>query len=478
MSATPMNSLLGYATEHAMDHYGAAFSFWEPHLPGARIPWMRDRRRYAFDAFRLAGFPSPSKWEKWQHVPVDTLTEPLYRFPDREASRVEPAFPEPDRETLEALYLSEPDTHRLVFLNGYCVPQLSRLGKLPDGVIAGPLTEGLTIPAEAPAAKALKYHLDRYVRIPYSGFALLNTAFFADGAFIYLPPGKTVEAPVHLIFLSVFRNDAIMSLPRILVVAEENSAVDVVESFASIGETGDTPHFTNAVTEVALGPGARVNHCKLQTESARAALHVALLAAHQDRDSRFVSHSVSAGALIARNDVESTLDREGCECTLDGLYVADGRQHVDHYTFVDHIHPHGTSTQHYKGILAGRSHGVFNGKVYVYPDAQHTNAKQRNENLLLSRDARMDTKPQLDICADDVQCAHGATVGQIDENMVFYLRSRGIAAEEAENLLTYGFASEIVHRAPIAAVRTKLTDSVLAGALDHKFVGLKRTVDD
>ncbi|NNJ84185.1 MAG: Fe-S cluster assembly protein SufD, partial [Gammaproteobacteria bacterium] len=326
---------------------------------------------------------------------------------------------------------------------------------------------------ETPGTKALKYHLDRYIRSPYSGFAVLNTALFADGAFIYLPAGQVIEAPVHLLFVSTFQNEAVMTLPRILIVAEENSAVDVVESFASLGENRGAPHFTNAVTELSLGQSARVNHCKLQTEATRAALHVAMLVVHQDVDSRFVSHSVSAGAEIVRNDIEATLDGEGCECTLDGLYVAGGRQYVDYCTYVDHTYPHGASTQRYKGILTDKSHGVFNGKVHVYPDAQHTDAKQRNENLLLSRDARVDTKPQLDIFADDVQCTHGATVGQIDENMVFYLRSRGIAAEEAKNLLTYGFAGEIVDRAPIAAVRTKLVDSVLPSALNRKFAGLE-----
>nr|VFJ47143.1 MAG: Iron-regulated ABC transporter permease protein SufD [Candidatus Kentron sp. DK]VFJ63107.1 MAG: Iron-regulated ABC transporter permease protein SufD [Candidatus Kentron sp. DK] len=465
-------SLLSYATDRAFDHYQAAFSFREPHLPGAEIHWMHDRRRYAFDAFRLGGFPAPSKWEKWKHVPMDTITEPLYRFPDRGL-----ALSGSEKEALATHYLPDPDAHRLVFLNGYHAPEFSRPGALPDGAIVGSLTDAFALPAKSAAAIALQYYLGRYVRIPYSGFALLSNAFFADGAFLYLPSGAAVDGPIHLVFASTFGNDAIMTLPRVLVVAEEGSAVDVVESFVSLGEAGDAPCLTNAVTEIALGPNAGVNHCKLQTESQRLSMHVAMLAAHQDRDSRFVSHSVSAGALVARNDIESTLDAEGGECTLDGLYIAGGRQYVDYYTHADHVKPHGTSGQRYKGILAGKSRGVFHGEVSIHPDAQHIDARQRNENLLLSKDAQVETKPELAILADDVQCAHGATVGQLDDNMVFYLRSRGIPLEAAENLLTYGFAGEIIDRAPIPAVRTKLIESVLASALDGKFAGLARAMD-
>lgn len=463
-----MSSNFGYGTNEIIEHYRAVFSRRESHLPGAG--WTRQLRSEAMDAFQVARFPSPD-WERWRHIPMDALIDSPYRFPEGGS----PA--EPDADVLAGLYLPDADAHRLVFLNGYPVPHLSQIGRLPKGVVVGNLAGSLASSPEAAATVAMSHHLNRYIRVPYSGFALLNTALFADGAFIYLPPGVVLEKPVHLVFVSTARDDAVMVLPRVLIVAEQNSAVDVVESFASLEEgDGGAPCLTNAVTEIAIGRGAIVNHCKLQTESARNARHVAILATHQDRDSRFVSHSVSAGARIARNDIESTIDGQGSECVMNGLYLADGRQYVDYYTFADHVSPHGKSAQHYKGILAGKSHGVFNGKVHIYPDCQHIDARQRNENLLLSRDAQVSTRPQLDILADDVQCSHGATVGQLDENMVFYLRSRGIPPDEAENLLTYGFAGEIVDRVPVAAVRTKLVDDVLTSVLNRKFAGLKQTL--
>nr|VFJ71272.1 MAG: Fe-S cluster assembly protein SufD [Candidatus Kentron sp. FM]VFJ72369.1 MAG: Fe-S cluster assembly protein SufD [Candidatus Kentron sp. FM]VFK19423.1 MAG: Fe-S cluster assembly protein SufD [Candidatus Kentron sp. FM] len=464
-----------HTTDGIIDHYRSAFSARAPHLPGAGTDWLPQRRREAFDRFSRLGFPSPDR-EDWKYTPIDALTEHSYRFADEQfADDGHPgdSLPERHRNTIEALYLPDTDGYCLVFIDGRHIPELSRAGKPAAGAVVGSLAENLAAPTGTPAARIPDRYLDRHLPTPVSGFAALNSALFTDGALIYLPAGTTLPEPVQLLFVSTHGEEPAISLPRILIVAEPGSAVDVVESFASLDDAiaGNAPHLTNAVTEIAVGANARVRHCKLQTEAEQTALHVATVRVHQAEDSRFLSHSVSAGARIARNDIEAVIDGEGGECTLDGLYLAGGRQHVDYHTRIEHAKPNGTSQERYKGILTGKAHGVFNGEVYVHPHAQHTDAKQRNENLLLSKNAQVDTKPQLDIFADDVQCAHGATVGQMDENMLFYLRSRGIAVDEAEKLLTYGFAGEIVHRAPVPGLETKLTHDVLTRALDSGFAG-------
>ena len=240
-------------------------------------------------------------------------------------------------------------------------------------------------------------------------------------------------------------------------VAEAGSQTTVIESYVSIF---DGCYFTNALTEIALMEDAQVDHFKVQEESTKA-FHIATLQVHQDRDSRFASHSISFGGQLARNDINIVLDAEGARCTLNGLFMVSGRQHVDFHTRVDHAKANGSSEEVYKGILDGRSRGVFNGRVKVHPDAQKTDAQQSNKNILLSRDAEIDTKPELEIYADDVKCAHGATVGQLDEQTLFYLRSRGIGEDQARGLLTYGFAREILDRVDLAPLRDKLTEELL-----------------
>ncbi len=249
-------------------------------------------------------------------------------------------------------------------------------------------------------------------------------------------------------------------------VADENSQAHVIESYVSLGGGS---YFSNAVTEVVLGQNASIEHYKLQEESTNA-FHVATLQTHQGRDSRFVSHSVSFGGQLTRNDIRAVLSAEGTDCTLNGLFMVDGRQHVDFHTTVEHSQPHGTSQEYYKGILDGRSRGVFNGRVHVHPGAQKTDATQSNKNLLLSRNAEVDTKPELEIYADDVKCSHGATVGQLDPDALFYLRARGIDEGSARGLLTYGFAQDIIDRMPIQHVRERLEQALVARVPDSDHV--------
>jgi Fe-S cluster assembly protein SufD len=290
----------------------------------------------------------------------------------------------------------------------------------------------------------------------------LNTAFFADGVYLELPRGAVVERPIHLLYVSTaaVAGDAadaagaapLAAFPRTLLVAGEASQAKVVETFAGSGT-----YLTAPVTEVVLAPGAVVDHYRVQHDS-REAFHLATLQVHQRGKSNFFSHAVSTGGAITRNDVNAVLAEEGCECTLNGLYLVTDRQLVDNHMRMDHVAAHCNSYELYKGILDGRARSVFNGLIHVHPGAQKTDAKQSNRNLLLSEGAIANSNPQLEIFADDVRCTHGSTVGQLDEDAVFYLRSRGIGREAATSLLTYAFASDIVGRIKVDAVRHDLEE--------------------
>ena len=261
-----------------------------------------------------------------------------------------------------------------------------------------------------------------------------------------------LEAPIELLFLTAADGKPVVSYPRILIVAGRDSQAQIVETYRGFG---GAPYFTNAVTEVVVGDGAVLEHYKLQEEH-EAALHFGMLAAKQGASSTFTSHNIALGAALARNEIAAVLDGEGADCNLNGLYLAARQQHVDNYTTLDHAKPHSTSHELYKGILDGKGQGVFHGRIIVRPDAQKTDAIQRNKNLLLSESAVINTKPQLEIYADDVKCTHGATVGQVDPEAVFYLRSRGIVLEEARRLLTYAFASEMTARMKVESIREHL----------------------
>ena len=319
------------------------------------------------------------------------------------------------------LTFAELPCHLLVFVDGRFDPTFSSIGSLPAGVRIQSLAE---VVAHDP--QRLQSLLGGE---PDNAFTALNTAFMTDGLMIALPRNVAVELPIHLLYIASQPETSIHY--RNLIVAEEGAQVTVFEHYA--GPEG-AAYLTNAVTTIVGAANSSVEHYKLQQESAKA-FHIADIRAVQDRDSRFTSHSIALGGAIARTDIATSLDAEGAECTLNGLYLASGRQLVDHHTRIDHTKPHGTSREFYRGVLDGSARGVFNGKVVVHPDAQHTDAEQANHNLLLSKQAEVDTKPQLEIFADDVKCAHGATVGQLDDNMIFYLRSRGMEHEVAKALL-------------------------------------------
>lgn len=411
-------------------------------LPGHGLAWLKQSRQGALDAFASTGFPTPRN-EDWKYTRVAPIAKRSFTLPPHDTIGVEAR--DVARFSLDGL-----DCEQLVFVDGRYVDALSRRNVVESGARITTLESAMNA-----SSQLLESHLGHYADITGQAFSALNTAFMTDGAVIHVKNRGGNHHPVHLLFIAT-RPD-VVAHPRMLVVAEAGSRTSVVESYCALF---DGCYFTNALTEIALMEDAQVDHYKLQEESNKS-FHVATLQVHQQRDSRFASHSISFGGALARNDINVVLDAEGASCALNGLFMAGGRQHVDYHTRVDHAKPRGTSEEVYRGILDGRARGVFNGRVKVHPDAQKTDAQQSNNNLLLSRDAEIDTKPELEIYADDVKCGHGATVGQLDEHTLFYLRSRGIGENQARGLLTYGFAREILERVDLAPLRNKLTAELL-----------------
>jgi Fe-S cluster assembly protein SufD len=357
---------------------------------------------------------------------------------------------------------------RLVFVNGHYVPGLSSASEpQPPGVIVGSLAAAL-----AADSKLAKHHLARYPEGEDNAFTALNAAFFQDGGLVYVPAGQRLEKPVHLLCISTSKEAGATSHPRNLIIAEKASQATVLETYVSIVEGS---YFTNAVTELILGEGAAVEHVKFQDES-RSAYHVAAINAQLGRNCNLVSHSISTGARLSRNNIRTALAGERVECILNGLYLTQGDQLADHHMVVEHAQPHCNSHEYYNGILDGRSKGVFHGRILVRQAAQKTDAKQTNKNLLLSDDATVDTKPQLEIYADDVKCTHGATIGQLNEESIFYLRARGLGAETARRMLIHAFAGEIIERIRHAPAREELDKLVWERLERHPRVGEKRSV--
>lgn len=419
-------------------HYRDAYQRSRPALPGAGVEWMDSARERAMAHFESTGFPSPRE-EDWKYTRTAAIEKVAF------SSAASTSGVDANEHVLA---LGGPC---LVFVDGRFDSQASSLSS-HDGQ---PRILDLANAVEQ-ESELLSAHLNHYANSECHAFTALNTALAQDGALIHAARNQTSESPVQLLFLSSGEQDS-MAHPRVLIVAEEGSALTVVEHYVGLASS---KYMNNVVTEVSVGANASVTHYKVQRD-ASSAFHMSTLQVHQHADSRFTSHSISLGAAIARHDINIDLAGRGAECRLNGLYLASGRQHVDYHTRVDHRVEHCNSFEDYKGVLSGRGRGVFNGRVIVHKGAQKTDAHQSNKNLLLSADAEVDTKPQLEIYADDVKCAHGATVGQLDERMVFYLRSRGIGEPEARALLTYGFACDVVDRMKLEPLRSIVTDALL-----------------
>ncbi len=417
--------------------YISNFQSFEKSLNGEAKSWLHTVRRDALNKFDKLGFPT-TRNEEWKYTNVTSIAKENFKHvhqPDLE--RVKP-------DEIRRFDYNELDVHLLVFVDGHFAKKLSSIRDLPDGVKAGSLADALRTDA-AP----VKQHLTKYARYEDDAFTALSTAFINDGAYIYLPENSLVEKPIHMLFLSSNRSEPFITYPRNLIVAGKHSKATFIETYAGVE---NNKYFTNTVTEVFVDENAHIEHFKIQEESTEA-YHVSTTQVYHRAHSNFISNAITFGGLIVRNNPRAVLDAEGVESTLNGLYLGTGKQLIDNHTTIDHARPHCNSHELYKGVLDGNARGVFNGKIFVRLDAQKTDAKQTNQALLLSDNATIDTKPQLEIFADDVKCTHGATIGQLDDDALFYLQTRGIEKELARDILTYAFASDVIDRISIKELR-------------------------
>jgi Fe-S cluster assembly protein SufD len=438
--------------------YIDAFAKTKSGLASGRRAWTATLREQAMARFAERGFPT-TKDEAWRYTSVAPIVRTRFKADvPGDASAVTP-------ELFERLTFEPWECTHVVFLNGRYEKKLSSICKLPDGVILKSLESALEENRDL-----VEPHLGRCVDSKQQPFVDLNTAFLRDGVFLHVPKGIVIEAEIHLLFVSTANGTASISQPRNLIVAEEGAQVTVIESYAGIARD---VYFTNAVTEVAVQPGAVVQHYRLQRESL-ASYHIGALGVRLGRSSSFASHAITLGGALCRQDVNVLFDGEGGNCTLNGLYVLSESQHVDNHTVIDHARPRCSSQELYKGVLDDRSRGVFDGTVIVRPDAQKTDARQTNNNLILSEEAMADSKPTLQISADDVKCSHAATIGQLDENSMFYLRSRGLSEATARSLLVHAFASDVVSRIGVEPVRTGLDCLLFTRLPRHHNVTEKR----
>ena len=429
--------------------YLSNFKSFEHSLNGESNHPIHALRKQAIERFSELNFPTTHD-EDWKYTNISSLLK--YNFkPSVGGYKLK-------REQITSLLFGDMKCSLLVFINGHYSEALSDVKNFSKGIIAG------SIEAELKNNSEILYkHFGKYADYKEQIFTALSTAFTKDGAFVYVPDGKIVEDPIHILFVSSSENENIISQPRNLFIAGKNSQVSIIEHYAALNED---VYFTNSVTEIYADENAVVDYVKLQEESKKA-FHVSRIEVSQERNSNFTSHSISMGSEISRNDINAKFNNDGGESTLNGLYILAGDQLFDTHTLIDHAKPNCNSHEHYKGILTDKSRGVFNGKVIVRPDAQKTNAFQENNNIILSDGALVNTKPQLEIFADDVKCSHGATIGRLDEDALFYLKSRGIGEEKSKIILLHAFASDIVKTIKVEAVK-KYLEAILENRFQHE----------
>ena len=406
--------------------------------------WLHSIREAAFEHFHYLGFPN-TKQEMWRKTNVASVARTAFI----EGS----ADVEADPDAVNATRISGLDEVRLVFVDGRFSQSLSSVGELPDGVAVKPLSRALVEDVEV-----LHEYLTRFATYEDHTFTSLNTAFVEDGIFVHVRPGRAYETPIYIQYVSTAAGDPIVAHPRNLIIIEKSAQATVIEDYVSLG---DGVALNNVVTEVVARSNSTVELYELVRENT-ASYHISTLRVQQDRDTNLAAHSVQVGGALVRKCVHPVLAGEGCDALMNGLFVCGGDQHVDNHMRVEHAKAHCESRQVYKGILNDNAHGVFNGRIIVHPGAQKTDAKQSNMNLLLADTAQMDTNPELEIYADDVKCTHGATVGQIDEDAVFYLQARGINRLAAQALLLYAFAGECLGRMKVGQVREAMKAELLA----------------
>lgn len=438
--------------------YRETFQRLQQQLPGAGVGWMSRLRDTALSAMQRQGFPD-TRVEAWKYTDLRNL--------QRHAFTPAPASGEVAGTDLEPWLFDHAPMHRLVFVDGRLAPQLSPSGNLPGGVT---LASVASLLAHFP--DMLRNLLGHTLNPQRPGFDAMNTAFLQDGACLKLARDAVLEHPLHLLFISTGQAERMTTI-RNVIQAGPGSSATVIESWVALD---DAAELTNTVTEIVLAGNASLEHYKLEEEG-NSVTHIGGTYVHQQRDSRFTSHSIALGGRLVRNELAASLAGHGAECALNGLTVTRGRQHVDNNTRIDHRQPHASSNEWYRGILDDRSRTVFSGRIVVHPDAQKTRAQQSNHSLLLSADAEADARPQFEIYADDVQCTHGCTVGELDLDALFYLRSRALDSETARKLLVYAFAADVLERMRLEPVRHYLeralagrltgSDALLQGALLH-----------
>ena len=435
----------------AVERYVEQFKVLSENGGAAAPAWLRARREAAIERFKDLGFPTPRQ-EAWRFTDVKPIAREAFSL----ASQT--GVWEVGRDQVARLLHGERPGLTAVFVNGHYRDELSSLdrggGWGAEGVKLVSLKAALHSDGDL-----IERHLDRYVADGVNPFAALSTAFLDDGAFVYIGRDVQLDEPIQVVFLAhPGSGQPLVSHPRTLIIVEAGARASVVETYSSLD---DGPYWTNAVTEVVVGENAKLSAYRIQHESA-AAYHTGTTQSQQERNSVYSSATFAFGARLTRHDITATLDGEGAAATLNGLSVLSGRQHVDHHTTLVHARPHCNSWEYFNGIFDEHARGVFNGKIIVRPGAQKTDAKQTSNNLLLSKNARADSQPQLEIYADDVKCTHGATLGPIDERALFYLQSRGFHREEARSLLTYGFAAEILRTVGLEGLRDDLDRLVKA----------------
>ena len=413
---------------------------FEDSLNGENTYQMHQIRKEALENFNELPLPT-LKDEDWRYTNISPLLKYNFNIVTKDAKI--------SNDTIQNYRFNNLKSHLIVFMNGQFSAENSKLLNLPNGVVIGSLSDAIKNNPEI-----VEKYFNKNATNNHQIFAALSTAYTKDGAFIYVPEGKIVEEPIHIIFITSSKDEKIITQPRNLFIAEKNSQLTIIEHYISDEEN---IYFTNAVTEIVVNESAVVDHVKLQEES-KNAFHIARMEVGQERNSNFTSHSISLGGALTRNNINALFNDEGSECTLNGLFLIEGEQLFDVHTLIDHAKPLCNSHEYYIGILDNKARGVFNGKVLVRPDAQKTNAFQKNKNIILSDQALINTKPELEIFADDVKCSHGATIGQMDEEAKFYLRSRGIADKTATAILIRAFSSDVIKSIKIKQIRNYLDE--------------------
>lgn len=430
-------------TNEAKQWYLAHFEPFEDSLNGGRTNGFHQLRKAAISKFSELGFPT-TRNEEWKYTNVSPILEHKFKLLQEPVGLT--------KKDIQPFLFEGLEENVLVFINGKFSEELSKIQSDASGLIIGSLKDAMNH-----HTSIVNQHLGSYISFEDESFTALNTAFTNEGAFIYVPENMVVETPIHLLNLSDSQDSDLISHPRNLFIAGKSSQVQIIESFHALS---DATYFNNLVTEVFVDENAIVDHLKIQEES-RHAFHVSNTQVHQQSNSVYTSVNIDLGGSLVRNNLSVQLNGKNCESHLFGFYLGTGTQHIDNHTFIDHAMPHCFSNELYKGILDEKARGVFNGKILVRQDAQKTNALQSNKTLLLTNDAQINAKPQLEIFADDVKCTHGATIGQLDDEALFYLRARGISEEMAGAMLRHAFISDVLENVKIDAVRQRLDKTII-----------------